>query len=93
MGITEHMPPVADAFVYPEEKSAGLNADTLKNRFADYMRVCRHLKSKYARDVQIYVGFETESLQWQPRLGPSADRHLFTRLCGRFRSPRQRYPL
>ena len=61
VGITEHMPPVADGFVYPEEKSAGLNAATLKNRFADYMRVCRQLQAKYTRDIQIYVGFETET--------------------------------
>jgi histidinol-phosphatase (PHP family) len=60
VGITEHMPPVSDAFVYPEEKRAGLDANALKERFADYMTTCRHLQSKYADDIRIYVGFETE---------------------------------
>ncbi|BBO67575.1 putative histidinol-phosphatase [Desulfosarcina alkanivorans] len=61
VGITEHMPPVSDAFVYPEEEKAGLDAGYLKERFSDYMAACRHLQSKYAGDIRIYVGFETES--------------------------------
>ena len=60
VGITEHMPPVSDAFVYPEEKSAGLDARALMERFAGYMTTCRHLQTKYADDIRIYVGFETE---------------------------------
>lgn len=61
VGITEHMPPVSDNFVYPEEKGAGLDAGALKDRFAGYMQVCRHLQTKYARDIRLYVGFETET--------------------------------
>ncbi len=60
VGITEHMPPVSDAFVYPEEKRAGLDARGLKERFADYIVACRRLQAKYADDIRIYVGFETE---------------------------------
>lgn len=60
VGITEHMPPVSNRFLYPEEKKAGLDAGKLKERFAEYMTVCRHLQHKYARDIRIYVGFETE---------------------------------
>ncbi len=60
VGITEHMPPVSDAFVYPEEKNAGLDAGTLKERFTDYMTTCRRLQARYADDIRIYVGFETE---------------------------------
>ena len=60
VGITEHMPPVSDAFVYPEEKSAGFDAGMLKERFAGYMTTCRRLQAKYADDIRIYVGFETE---------------------------------
>ena len=60
VGITEHMPPVSDAFVYPEEKGAGFDAGTLKERFAGYMATCRRLQAKYADDIRIYVGFETE---------------------------------
>jgi len=60
VGITEHMPPVSDAFVYPEEKNAGFDTGTLKERFAGYMTTCRRLQSKYADAIRIYVGFETE---------------------------------
>lgn len=61
VGITEHMPPVSDAFVYPDEKSAGLDSGALKKRFADYMSTCRFLQVKYADKIRIFVGFETES--------------------------------
>ncbi len=61
VGITEHMPPVSNAFVYPEEKSAGLDAGALKERFASYMTTCRGLQAKYAHDIRIFVGFETET--------------------------------
>jgi len=61
VGITEHMPPVTDAFVYPEEKSAGLNAEALRARFADYMTTCRRLQARYADAIRIHVGFETET--------------------------------
>jgi histidinol-phosphatase (PHP family) len=61
VGITEHMPPVSDDFVYPEEKSAGLDAGALKERFAGYIDTCRHLQIKYAEKIRILVGFETET--------------------------------
>lgn len=61
VGITEHMPPVSDPFVYPEEKNEGLDASALKKRFADYMSACRRLQAKYAGQIRIYVGFETEA--------------------------------
>ncbi|MGA6926671.1 MAG: histidinol-phosphatase [Desulfosarcina sp.] len=61
VGITEHMPPVSDTFVYPEEKRAGLDAAALERRFAGYMTDCRRLQTQYAADIRILVGFETES--------------------------------
>lgn len=60
VGITEHMPPASDAYLYPEEKQAGLDAGDLLERFAEYMTVCRRLKDKYADRIEILVGFETE---------------------------------
>jgi len=60
VGITEHMPPPADEFIYPEERQAGLNAAALHRRFADYIATARRLQSKYAEKITIYVGFETE---------------------------------
>ncbi|BBO74149.1 putative histidinol-phosphatase [Desulfosarcina widdelii] len=60
VGITEHMPPASDAYLYPEEKQAGLDADALMERFAEYMTVCRSLQAKYVDRIEILVGFETE---------------------------------
>jgi histidinol-phosphatase (PHP family) len=76
VGITEHMPPASDAYLYPEEKQAGLDADAILARFAEYMTVCRRLQSKYADRIEILVGFETEYYEG------SID--LVRRLIGRF---------
>jgi len=59
IGISEHMPPVTDAFMYPEERAAGWDAGRLYDRFAVYMSTSRELKERYAEDIEIYVGFET----------------------------------
>ncbi|MGB7920253.1 MAG: histidinol-phosphatase [Desulfobacterales bacterium] len=61
VGITEHMPPVDDRFRYPEEIEAGLNARQLYGRFERYVDTCRRLQQKYAKTLQLYVGFETEA--------------------------------
>jgi histidinol-phosphatase (PHP family) len=68
VGITEHMPPVSDVFVYPEERNEGLDAGALKERFSDYMATCRRLQARYADDIRIYVGFETEWTSGSPAL-------------------------
>jgi len=60
VGITEHMPPATDAFVYPDERAAGLDAGQLYDRFAVYMNTARELKARFAGELDIYVGFETE---------------------------------
>lgn len=61
VGITEHMPPPEDRFVFPEEKNAGLDASALKRRFGDYIRTCHQLQARYAEHIQIFVGVETEA--------------------------------
>jgi histidinol-phosphatase (PHP family) len=60
VGITEHMPPASNAYLYPEEKQAGLDAGALLERFSEYMTVCRQLQAKFEDRIQILVGFETE---------------------------------
>jgi histidinol-phosphatase (PHP family) len=60
VGITEHAPPVSDAHLYPDERAAGWDAGRLHERFADYMSTARMLQGRYAGDIEIYVGFETE---------------------------------
>lgn len=60
VGITEHMPPVGDDFLYEEEIEAGLNAEKMYTRFGQYISTCRELQRQYANQLEIFVGFETE---------------------------------
>jgi histidinol-phosphatase (PHP family) len=61
VGLTEHMPPAEDRFLYPEEKSAGLDAAKMRTRFAAYFTEARRLQRAYADRLEIFVGFETEA--------------------------------
>ena len=61
VGITEHMPPVSDAFRYPDEAALGLTAEAMYERFARYMTRCRQYQASYADRITIFVGFETEA--------------------------------
>ena len=61
VGITEHMPPVNDDFLYPDEKDAGLSAEIIYQRFIRYVSTCRKLQKEYSPAIEIYVGFETET--------------------------------
>lgn len=61
VGITEHMPPVDDRFLFPDEIERGVTARDLYRQFERYMATCRSLQRKYARDIHIAVGFETET--------------------------------
>jgi len=63
VGITEHMPPVSDRFLYPDEVEAGLSADGLSRRFDRYIKTCRALQADSADRIQIHVAFETECYQ------------------------------
>ncbi len=61
VGITEHMPPLSDEFMYIEEREEGYHADTLMDRFGEYIAEGRRLQKKYADQLEIFVGFETEA--------------------------------
>jgi histidinol-phosphatase (PHP family) len=61
VGITEHMPPADDRFLYPEERAAGLDARLMLERFENYIREGRRLQEKYADQLEIFIGFETEA--------------------------------
>jgi histidinol-phosphatase (PHP family) len=61
VGITEHMPPVSDIFLYPDERAAGLTAKAMQERFLRYMVHCRNLQSAYREQLTIFVGMETEA--------------------------------
>jgi len=60
VGLTEHMPPTDDLYLYPEEREVGLNAETMLERFGRYMEEARRLQQHYADRIEILVGFETE---------------------------------
>ena len=59
-GITEHIPPASDAMRYPDEKQAGLSADFLQERFAEYFRLGRELQQKYREQIELFLAFEIE---------------------------------
>lgn len=61
VGITEHAPPPDDRRRYPDEAAAGLSADRLQARFADYMAAARRLQASAAPRLRVLVGFETEA--------------------------------
>ena len=61
VGLTEHMPPPDDRFLYPEEARAGLDAAALRRRFAAYMAEARRLQRQWEPVLPIRVGFETEA--------------------------------
>ena len=62
VGITEHIPPSEDQFLYPDEKKLGLTCATLFKQFENYIQELKALKNKYADQITIYVGMETETV-------------------------------
>jgi histidinol-phosphatase (PHP family) len=61
VGITEHMPPEDEVFLYPEERQAGLNPEQMKARFGRYIAEARRLQAVYRDRIDILVAFETEA--------------------------------
>ena len=66
VGLTEHMPPFADAWLYPDEVELGRNAGWMQARFALYAAEARHLAHEYKDRMRILVGMESE---WYPGCG------------------------
>jgi len=61
VGITEHMPPPDNRFLFPDERAAGLTPRNLAQRFDRYIAACRRLQEACAPNLKILVGFETET--------------------------------
>jgi len=61
VGITEHVPPINDQFLYPDEKELNLTAADLHKSFKDYFKQINALKKKYASQIKIFAGMETET--------------------------------
>jgi len=61
VGITEHVPPINDVFLYPDEKKLNFTALDLRKRFEAYFNEINRLKKLYAPQIRIYAGMETET--------------------------------
>ncbi|KAI9678215.1 MAG: histidinolphosphatase [Caeruleum heppii] len=57
IGVTEHMPRENSYDLYPEEDETPETLSRLFDRY--YIEACR-LRTKYASEIQILIGFETE---------------------------------
>lgn len=60
VGLTEHMPPMDDAWLYPDEAELGRSAQWMQGRFAEYVAEAGRLKREYAGRMRILVGMESE---------------------------------
>lgn len=61
VGITEHVPPGREDFLYPDERNLGLTVADLEKRFESYFQTVRRLQQKYASRIRIFAGMETET--------------------------------
>ncbi|KAJ2374185.1 hypothetical protein GGI05_007333, partial [Coemansia sp. RSA 2603] len=58
LGLSEHVPRSRTQDLYPEEE--GLTPADLHTTFADYVAEARRLRAKYAGQIEIMIGAETE---------------------------------
>jgi histidinol-phosphatase (PHP family) len=63
VGLTEHMPPFDDAWLYPDELGLGRTAKWMQARFANYVAEARALQHAYRNRMLVLVGMESE---WYP---------------------------
>jgi len=61
VGITEHIPPINDQFLYPDEIESQLTALDINQKFENYFATLNGLKKKYASSITIFTGMETET--------------------------------
>lgn len=61
VGLTEHMPPVSDDYLYPEERAVGLDTTKMLERFERYVNTARSLQRKHANELDIIVAMEVET--------------------------------
>ncbi|MBN2643977.1 MAG: histidinol-phosphatase [Desulfuromonadaceae bacterium] len=63
VGLTEHMPPVSDAFRYADEVRQGITAEELHQQFGVFVAEARRLQAAYRDRIQLFVAMESE---WYP---------------------------
>jgi histidinol-phosphatase (PHP family) len=60
VGVTEHMPPLDDGGLYPDEEELGRTAEWMQRRFTEYVAEARRLQMQYQGRMRILVGMESE---------------------------------
>jgi histidinol-phosphatase (PHP family) len=60
--LTEHMPRLKQADLYPEELDLLYTVEHLKQTFNQYYKRAKELQHKYENQIQLLVGFESESI-------------------------------
>ena len=76
VGISEHMPPAHDGFLYPDEIKKGLSADDLQQNFARYFDELDRLQDAYRDKIKILRAFETETVTgYQVQVRELVDRY------------------
>jgi histidinol-phosphatase (PHP family) len=60
VGITEHIPPVNDQFLYEDEIENSLTSKTIKEKFNNYHILLSKLKEDFKEDIKIYKSIETD---------------------------------
>ena len=74
--LTEHMPCQTDAHMPPEERDEGISVAEFNKRIDIYFKEARALKTKYADQIELLVGFETEAYTgYQEEVSALIDRH------------------
>lgn len=63
IGLTEHMPPVSNLWLYPDERALGRDSGWMRDRFGRYVLEARRLAGEYEGRMRILVGMEAE---WYP---------------------------
>lgn len=58
--LTEHMAPLQDAMMPPQERRDGMDVAAIQQRFDSYFAEARRLQAQWRGRMDILVGFETE---------------------------------
>lgn len=63
VGLSEHMPPPQDDWMYADERELGRSAVWMQRRFAEYVAEALRLRAHHAGNLRLLVGMESE---WYP---------------------------
>ncbi|KAJ3055172.1 Enolase-phosphatase E1 [Rhizophlyctis rosea] len=61
-GLSEHMPRTRVEDLYPEEEEANLTPEDTTTLYTTFLSQANHLRQKYASQISLLVGIETENI-------------------------------